>query len=171
VGLSAIIAGAITGCGPIIGIDVRPARLELARELGATHTIDASTADVIDEISKITGGGANFTVETSGVTSVLRTAVDSLAPAGVCGVIGAPPGGSEVALDVNMFFAMGKTLRGIVEGDSIPELFLPRLFELWRAGRFPVDRFMVQYDFDQINEAAHDAEQGQTIKPVLRMAS
>jgi aryl-alcohol dehydrogenase len=171
VGLSAIIAGAITGCGPIIGIDVRPARLDLARELGATHTIDASTADVIDEISKITGGGANFTVETSGVTSVLRTAVDSLAPAGVCGVIGAPPGGSEVALDVNMFFAMGKTLRGIVEGDSIPELFLPRLFELWRAGRFPVDRFMVNYDFDQINEAAHDAEQGQTIKPVLRMAS
>jgi aryl-alcohol dehydrogenase len=171
VGLSAIIAGSITGCAPIIGIDVRPARLELARELGATHAIDASTADVGAEVSRITGGGANFTIETSGVTSVLRAAVDCLAPAGVCGVIGAPPGGSEVSLDVNMFFAMGKTLRGIVEGDSIPELFLPQLFELWRAGRFPVDRFMVDYDFDQINEAAHDAEKGETIKPVLRMGS
>src|SRR5204862_3435185 len=110
-----------------------------------------------------------FTVETSGVTSVLRTAVDSLAPAGVCGVIGAPPGGSEVALDVNMFFAMGKTLRGIIEGDSVPELFLPKLFELWRAGRLPVDRFMVDYDFVRIKEDAHDAEQGTKVKPWLRM--
>ena len=169
VGLSAIIAGAITGCSPIIGIDVRPARLELARELGATHTIDASTTDALEEIGRITGAGANFTVETCGLTSVLRTAVDSLAPVGVCGVIGAPPGGAEVGLDVNMFFALGKTLRGIVEGDSIPELFLPRLFDLWQAGRFPVDRFMVRYDFDQINQAAHEAESGTTIKPVLRM--
>jgi aryl-alcohol dehydrogenase len=169
VGLAAIIAGSITGCAPIVGVDIRPARLELARELGATHTIDASTADVIEEIAKVTGGGADFSVETSGVPSVLRTAVDCLAPTGVCGVIGAPPGGSEVALDVNMFFAMGKTMRGIVEGDSVPELFLPQLFELWRAGRFPVDRFMVDYDFDQINRAAHDAECGDTIKPVLRM--
>jgi aryl-alcohol dehydrogenase len=169
VGLSAIMAGAITGCAPIVGVDVRPARLELARDVGATHTIDASSVDVLAEISRITGGGAAYSVETSGVTSVLRTAVDCLAPMGVCGVIGAPPGGAEVALDVNMFFALGKTLRGIVEGDSIPELFLPQLFALWQAGRFPVDRLMVQYDFDRINEAAHDAETGETIKPVLVM--
>ena len=88
---------------------------------------------------------------------------------GVCGVIGAPPGGAEVSIDVNMFFALGRTLRGIVEGDSIPEVFLPQLFELWRAGRFPVDRLMVEFDFDKINEAAHEAESGAVIKPVLRM--
>ena len=88
---------------------------------------------------------------------------------GTCGVIGAPPGGSEVALDVNGILSTGRVVRGIVEGDSVPELFLPRLFELWRAGRFPVDRMMVHYDFDRINEAAHDAESGVTIKPVLRL--
>jgi aryl-alcohol dehydrogenase len=169
VGLSAVLAGVIAGCSPIIGVDVRPARLELARELGATHVIDASAGDVLEQIARITGGGVDFCLETSGVTTVLRTAVDSLVPMGVCGVIGAPPGGSEVALDVNGLLSTGKVVRGIVEGDSIPELFLPRLFELWRSGRFPVDRMMVQYDFDQINEAALDAESGLTIKPVLTM--
>jgi len=169
VGLSAIMAGAIVGCSPIIGVDVKPARLELARELGATHTIDASSGDVLAEIAKLTGTGADFTVETSGVTTVLRQAIDCLTPMGVCGVIGAPPGGAEVSIDVNMFFALGRTLRGIVEGDSIPEVFLPQLFELWRAGRFPVDRLMVEFDFDKINEAAHEAESGAVIKPVLRM--
>ncbi len=170
VGLSAVMAAVVAGCSPIIGVDVRPARLELARELGATHVVDASTGDVLEQIAAIAGGGVDFSLETSGVPTVLRTAVDSLVPMGVCGVIGAPPGGSEVALDVNGLLSTGKIVRGIVEGDSIPELFLPRLFELWRAGRFPVERLMVQYDFDRINEAALDAESGSTIKPVLRMS-
>ena len=60
-------------------------------------------------------------------------------------------------------------MRGIVEGDSVPELFLPQLLELWRLGRFPVDRMMTYYDFDEINEAVRDAEAGTTIKPVLRI--
>ena len=169
VGLSAIMAGVIAGCGAIIGVDVKPARLELARELGATHVIDATTTDVGDEIRRLTGGGADYAIETTGVPAVLRTAVDALAPAGECGVIGAPPFGTEVALDVNNILAFGRVVRGIVEGESVPELFIPALLELWRVGRFPVDRLMTYYDFDQINEAAHDAESGKTIKPVLRM--
>jgi aryl-alcohol dehydrogenase len=60
-------------------------------------------------------------------------------------------------------------VRGIVEGDSVPDVFLPRLFELHEQGRFPVDRLMTFYDFDQIDHAAHDAEAGRAIKPVLRM--
>ena len=60
-------------------------------------------------------------------------------------------------------------MRGIVEGDSVPDVFLPRLVELYERGRFPVDRLMTFYDFDQIEQAAHDAERGKTIKPVLRM--
>lgn len=169
VGLSAVMAGVIAGCGTIIGVDVRPARLGLARELGATHVIDAGAVDVGDEIRRITGGGADYAIETTGVPAVLRTAVDALAPTGECGVIGAPPFGTEVALDVNNVLAFGRVVRGIVEGDSVPELFIPTLLELWRVGRFPVDRMMAFYDFDRINEAVHDAEEGTTIKPVLRM--
>ena len=170
VGLSAVMAGVIAGCTTIVGVDIRAARLELARELGATHVVDATkAADVGEEVRRITGGGANFSLETSGETSALRTAVDCLAPTGECGVIGAPPSGAEVALDVNNILVSGRVVRGIVEGDSVPELFLPQLLELWQLGRFPVDRMMTYYDFDQINEAAHDAETGTTIKPVLRM--
>lgn len=169
VGLSAVMAGVVAGCGSIIGVDVRPARLELARELGATHVIDAGTADVGEEIRRITGGGADFAIETTGVPAVLRTAVDALAPTGECGVIGAPPFGTEVALDVNNILAFGRVVRGIAEGDSVPELFIPMLLDLWQKGRFPVDRMIVSYDFDKINEAVADAEAGTTIKPVLVM--
>jgi aryl-alcohol dehydrogenase len=60
-------------------------------------------------------------------------------------------------------------VRGIVEGDSVPADFLPQLVEHWREGRFPVDRMMTFYDFDQIDQAAKDAEAGTVIKPVLRI--
>jgi aryl-alcohol dehydrogenase len=169
VGLSAVIAAVIAGCTTIVGIDIRPARLELALELGATHVVDARTAGVADEVRRITGLGSDFAVETTGVPAVLRAAVDALAPTGVCGVIGAPPFGTDVPLDVNHILSAGRVVRGIVEGDSIPELFIPQLLELWQLGRFPVERLMAYYDFDRINEAVHDAEQGTAIKPVLRM--
>jgi aryl-alcohol dehydrogenase len=85
-------------------------------------------------------------------------------------VIGAPAFGTEVALDVNTILTGGRVVRGIVEGDSVPDVFLPRLVDLYERGRFPVDRLMTFYDFDQIDAAAGDAEAGRTIKPVLRMS-
>jgi len=77
--------------------------------------------------------------------------------------------GAEVALDVNTILTGGRVVRGIVEGESVPSEFLPQLVELWRTGRFPVDRMMTYYDFDQIDQAAKDAEAGLVIKPVLRI--
>jgi len=169
VGLAAVLGAVIAGCGTIIGVDIRPNRLELAREFGATHVLDASSGDFGAEIRRITGGGAEYAVETTGVPAVLRTAFEALAPRGELGVIGAPPFGTEVSLEVQSILSVGRSIRGIVEGDSVPELFLPMLIDLWQQGRFPVDRMMVNYDFDRINEAAHDAETGATIKPVLVM--
>jgi aryl-alcohol dehydrogenase len=170
VGLSAVAAAVIAGCTRIIGVDVRPDRLELARELGATHAVDASHEDVVERITELTVGGADFSIEATGSPAVFRQAVDCLAPTGACGLIGAPAFGTEVSLDVNTILVGGRTVRGIVEGDSVPRVFLPRLVELWERGRFPVDRFMTRYDFDQIEQAAHDAEEGRVIKPVLRMS-
>jgi aryl-alcohol dehydrogenase len=162
-------AALASGCTTIIGIDRWPSRLELARELGATHVVDATEADAVEAIRGITGLGADFSLETTGSTDVLRQAVDCTAPVGVCGAIGAPPFGAEVSLDVHGLIAPGRTVRGILEGDSIPASSIPRLIALWEQGRFPVERLMTFYDFDQINEAVHDAEAGTTIKPVLRM--
>lgn len=169
VGLSAVMAAKVAGCTTIIAVDLRRSRLDFARDVGATHVVDASHHDVVDAIRVLTGSGVDFSLEATGVPSVLRSAVDSLTPMGVCGVVGAPPFGAEVSLDVNTILAGGRVIRGIVEGESVPSEFLPKLVELWQLGQFPVDRMMTYYDFDQINEAARDAEGGTVIKPVLRI--
>ncbi len=169
VGLSAVLAGAIAGCTTIIGVDVNPERLTLARELGATHTVDARDREAVAEIRRITRTGVDFSLETTASPQVFRQAVDSTGPTGVCGLIGAPAFGTEVSLDMNSILVGGRTVRGIVEGDSVPDVFLPRLVHLWEQGRFPVERLIQHYDFDRIQEAAADAESGRVIKPVLRM--
>ncbi|MGK2940870.1 MAG: zinc-binding dehydrogenase, partial [Immundisolibacter sp.] len=61
-------------------------------------------------------------------------------------------------------------LRGIIEGDSNSDVFIPRLIELYRQGKFPFDKLIKFYSLDQINQAAADSEGGGTLKPVLRMA-
>jgi aryl-alcohol dehydrogenase len=170
VGLSAVLAGVIAGCTTIVGVDLNPARLDLARSLGATHTVNPAEGDVARQVRAHTGGGADFCLETTGSPPVLRAAVDATTPLGVTGVIGAPPFGTDVNLDVNTILSGGRVVRGIVEGDSVPDVFLPRLMTLHRQGRFPVEALMTFYDFDQIEQAAQDAEAGRTIKPVLRMS-
>jgi aryl-alcohol dehydrogenase len=170
VGLSAVMAAVICGCGPIIAVDVRAARLELAQELGATHIVNANDVDPVLAIRELTGGGVEASLETSGVPGVLRQAVDVLGSGATCGLIGAPPLGTEEALDVNEVLARGRCVRAIVEGHSVPQVFIPKLIEFWRAGRLPIERLVRAYDFDQINQAADDALDGKVVKPVLRMS-
>lgn len=169
VGLSAVMAAGIAGCTTIIGIDVKPGRLELARDLGATHTINGAETNAVEEIKELTGGGADYSIETTAVPAVFRQAVEALGLLGVCGLIGAAPLGTDVSLDMNDILIPGKTVRGIVEGDSVPDVFIPRLVELHVQGRFPFDRLIEFYDMDDINAAANAAEEGETVKPVLRM--
>ena len=162
-------AAAVVGCTTIISVDVKPSRLKLAKELGATHTIDASNTNPIEEIQKITGGGANYTLETTAVPEVLRQCVDSLTLRGVCGVIGAAPLGTEVSLDVNNIM-FGRTIRGIIEGDSVPDIFIPRMIDLFMQGRFPIDKLMKKYPLADINDAVADSAKGTAIKPILMMS-
>ena len=168
VGMSAIMAAVAAGCTTIVGVDLKPERLKLARELGATHTVNGGEVEVVEELGRITGGGPDYALETTGVPQGLRLAVDALAPLGTCGIVGAPPVGTEVSLDWNGVMIPGKTVRGIIEGDSIPDVFIPLLIELHHQGRFPFDRLIGYYDLDEINHAAGDAEGGGTLKPVLR---
>jgi aryl-alcohol dehydrogenase len=170
VGLAAVLAARIAGCGEIVVVDLRPNRLELALELGATAVVDASAHDPVRALRKLTDGGPAFSLEATGSPEALRAAVHCLGNTGVCGVVGAPAVGTEVSLDVNTILVGGRVVRGIIEGESIPAHFLPRLFSFWRDGGFPVERMMTFYDFDQIDQAAHDAESGAVIKPVLRMS-
>jgi aryl-alcohol dehydrogenase len=169
VGLSAVMAAALTGCASIVAVDVKPARLELARELGATHAIDSSETDPVAAIVELTGGGVDGSLETSGAPSALRQAIGCLAPDAICGLIGAAERGTSVPLEVGTILGGGRTLRGIGEGHSVPQVFIPVLLDLWRAGKLPLERLIGGYDFDAINEAAAASEAGTVVKPVLRM--
>jgi aryl-alcohol dehydrogenase len=167
VGMSAVLGAVVCGCTTIIAVDINPARLEIAKELGATHTVNASEVDPVEAIRDITGGGAEFTLECIGNPKVLRQAVDSLPRLGVCGLLGVVPPGTEVALDMDAIMN-GRTVKGILGGDAIPDLFIPKLIELYSQGRFPFDRLITFYPFDKINKAVEDMEKGRVIKPVLR---
>lgn len=169
VGLAAVMAARIVGATTIIAADVVPSRLETAKELGATHVVNSREQDPVAAIKEITGGGADFSLEATGRPEVLRQAIEALASRGECGIVGAAPLGAEACFDINDVMIPGKTIRGIIEGESVPEIFIPQLVELHAQGRFPFDKLVKFYSFDQINQAAEDSEKGGTIKPVIRM--
>ncbi|POM26530.1 Aryl-alcohol dehydrogenase [Actinomadura rubteroloni] len=165
VGLAAVMAARIAGATTIIGVDTNRARLDLARELGATHVLHGGEEDVPGRIRAITGPeGVQYALDTTAVPEVVAAAVASLRTTGVCGLVGI--GTAELRLDPTLLL-MGRTLRGIIEGDVVPHLFIPRLVDLWRQGRFPFDRLIETYPLAAIDQAEADTRSGKVVKPVL----
>jgi len=162
VGLAAVMAARIVGAGPIIGVDIKPKRLRLALELGATHTIDNRRQDLAARITHITGGGVDYVVETTASPKMHQLAVDVLNPQGVVALLTGESGTDSLP--------EGRKTLGIIQGDAIPQQFIPKLIELYQAGQFPFDRLVKFYDFKDINRAIADAKRGDTIKPVLRIS-
>lgn len=170
VGLSAVLAAQVAGATTIIAVDVVPSRLELAKELGATHVINSKEEDAVEKVREITDGGALYAIESTGIPAVLRQGVDSLATLGTIGVVGAPALGTDAGFDVNDLLLGGKSIQGIVEGDSTTKIFIPQLVDLYLQGRFAFDKLVKYYDFEDINQAAKDSEDGITLKPIIRIA-
>ncbi len=169
VGLSALMSAKIAGCDPVIAVDVHEHRLALARTLGATHTIShTNRTDVVEEIRRLTGIGARYSLETSALPSVFREAVDCLMPAGTCVLLGSARKGTETSFEMP-FLQNGRTVRGVIQGDSVPQEFIPLLVDHIVAGRFPVEKMITFYPLAEINRAAEESAAGRTIKPVLRM--
>jgi aryl-alcohol dehydrogenase len=168
VGLSAVLAASVCGCTTIVGVDVHSDRLEMAKELGATHMVNAGEVDPVEAVLDLTGGGADFSLECVGNPQVLRQAVDVLPRLGVCGLLGVVPPFTEVSLNMDLLMN-GRTVKGILGGDAIADLFIPKLIELYSQGRFPFDRLITFYPFDEIGQAVEDMEKGRVIKPVLRL--
>ncbi|MGJ9386086.1 NAD(P)-dependent alcohol dehydrogenase [Salipaludibacillus sp. CF4.18] len=169
VGLSALMASKVAGCTTRIVVDIHDSRLELAKELGATHILNSKKVNALEEIKKITGRGVNFAIESTGVPEVLRDATESLAPLGKVAVIGAPKMGTKVQLDVMDLLINVKSVVGVHQGGSVPKVFIPNLIELYKAGQFPFDKLITLYPFEEINKALSDTKNGTTIKPVLTM--
>jgi aryl-alcohol dehydrogenase len=169
VGLSALMAAKIAGCDPIVAVDVHESRLALARELGATHTIDHKSSDrVVDEVRAIASGGVRYSADTSALPAVLREAIESLLPGGTCVLLGSARRGNEVSIEMP-FLQDGRILRGVVQGESVPKEFIPRLVDFIMEDKFPIQKMIKFYDFADINLAAQESSSGLAIKPVLRM--
>jgi aryl-alcohol dehydrogenase len=169
VGLSAVMAARVAGATTIIAVDLVPERLELAAELGATHVINGGDKEAVAEIRRATGGGVDYALDTTGVPALIGQAVEALRQRGRAAILGASKPDAMIQLPANAFMQSCKTLMGVVEGDSVPDVFVPQLLDLYMQGRFPFDRLVRFYDFDQINQAAADAESGAAVKPIIRI--
>jgi len=167
VGLAAIMAAALTPATEIIAVDLVEERLELAMQLGATASINPqSVDDVVASLQELTGGGAHAVVEATGNTGVLSQAVQATRIQGHVAIVGAPPFGQTVAVDVN-FMLPGRKIHGLTIGDGEIQSIIPALIRLMEQGRLPVERLVKTYPLADINQAIQDMESGTTIKPVL----
>ena len=163
VGLSAVMAARVAGASTIIAVDKNASRLELATELGATHALPAGD-DLVGAIHRVTNGGAQYTLDTTGAPAVILDAVNALRVTGTAGLLGAPLG--ELTFDPRIL-SFGKTVTGIIEGDAVPRRTIPALIELWRQGRFPFDKLVSTFPLERINEAEQAMARGDVVKPVL----
>jgi aryl-alcohol dehydrogenase len=157
VGLAAVMAARIAGAAEIIAVDLHPVRRDLAVELGATRALDGADPDLAAAVGQV-----DYCFDTTGVPAVVATAVSVLRPGGTCGLVGV---GGEITLRPEAL--AGRNLRYILEGDAVPQQFIPRLIGLWQRGRFPFDRLLRRYPLDEVNDAERDCANGTTIKPIL----
>jgi aryl-alcohol dehydrogenase len=165
VGLSALMGAVVRGATTVIAVDLHDARLELATELGATHTIRGDDPGLQARVLELTGGaGCHSAVDTTGNPAVARTAMGCVRLGGRGALVGA-------ALDEMSFDTLsvtGKTVFWVLEGNAKPQTFLPELLRLWQEGRFPFDRLIEQFPLAEIDAAEEASLSGRVVKPVLR---
>ncbi|MDR0849543.1 MAG: NAD(P)-dependent alcohol dehydrogenase [Propionibacteriaceae bacterium] len=169
VGMAALMAAKLAGCVKIIAVDVNPDRLALAREIGATDTVNPKEVeDTVQAIKDLSGGGVHYAAESSGIPALTLTAVQSLRRLGhACVVSVTGPGTIELPIEPALMNP-SCTLTGITEGGANPKVFIPQLAAYYKAGLLPIDRLVKFYDFADIQQAFDDSHAGVTIKPILR---
>ena len=169
VGLSGLMGAKIAGCGMIVGVDVSPARLAMANELGATHVINGKDEDAAARIMELTGGkGINYALEASGNPDVTLTMLECMARAGMAVLVSVTgPAAVPIILEKHIMNP-SVTIAGAVEGWSNPKVFIPELVRFYKDGRLPVDKLSKFYDFKDMGKALKDFHDGAAIKPILR---
>lgn len=169
VGLAAVMAGLLHGCARIVVSEPHEARRRLALELGATDALDpAAGDDLASAVREVLPGGVDYAFDTTGNIAVLEAALGCLAHRGVLGIVGVPADFSAtLSLPIVQAMVLGLTVKGITEGDSRPDQFIPELLQLYREGRFPFDRMIETFPFSRINEAVEAQHRGDVVKVVL----
>lgn len=162
VGLAAVMAGRINGADPIIGVDIVPKRLKLALELGATHVVDSAAENTASRIKAITGEGVDFVLDTTGDLEMSLISEEVLNPGGTTADV------AGIASEHTL--PGGRKTISVIQANSVPQSFIPKLIKLYEEGLFPFDRLVGFYDFREINKAIAASRSGRVIKPVLRMS-
>jgi alcohol dehydrogenase len=168
VGLSALLGAVLVGAHPVVAIDVVPEKLALARELGATHAIDARDNDALEQVREATTGGADYAFETVGSAKVLEQAYAATRRGGTTVTVGLPHPAQTFSIPAVSLVAEERTVKGSYLGSSIPSRDIPRYIALYQAGRLPVDRLLTKtVNLDNLNEAFDELAAGASIRQVL----
>ncbi|TWB93192.1 aryl-alcohol dehydrogenase [Bradyrhizobium macuxiense] len=168
VGLSAVMGAVVQGCSTIILVEPIENRRKLGLAVGATHAIDPRADDVVTCVKDIVPAGADYSVETSGAMPALDAAVQCLGVRGKMAIVGVPVDlTATLGLNVIGMMVNGLTVTTVVEGDSVPDEFIPQLIALHAEGRFPFDKMVRTYPFADINRAVEDQLGGRCVKAVL----
>jgi aryl-alcohol dehydrogenase len=167
-GLSAVMAAKVVGAATIIAVDRHANRLELASRYGATHTVSGTPEQITARIREITGSGTDYAFDTTGNASIVRASHDALNNVGTLALAGV--GFGDLTLNM-LSMISGRTITGVMEGDSVPHEFIPKLATLNADGLFPFDDLITIFPIEQINEAEAASASGTVIKPVLTFDS
>lgn len=167
VGLNVVQGGLLASASKIIAVDKVDFRLEKAGELGATHLINTQAENPIDEINRITGGGADYAFEVVGFPEIVHQAFKSVRTGGTVVVVGVQPAGSKIIVD-GWELLMNRTLMGNYHGAARPRVDFPWLVDLYMDGRLKLDELITRYrSLDEINEAFDDMNKGLTARTVI----
>lgn len=164
VGLSALLAAVVQGCTPLVAVDIADNRLELALSLGATHAIRGDDPDLAAKLAELSRGGFDYSAEATGIPSVMVAAVAAIRKRGEAMLLGVA---GQATIPFGSDILRGITIHSSIEGDSDPDVMVPKLIALHREGRFPFDRMIETFAFADINAAVAASRQGSAIKPVL----
>jgi len=148
-------------------VDIVAERLQFAQELGATHTVNSKETDPVEAIQELTGGGVDYALDTTGIPAVFSQMTRSLGTRGHGALVGAAKLGTEAPIDIGTLLLNGIQVSLVIEGDAVPKEFIPRLINLHAEGKFPFDKLIRKYPFEDINQAFADSAGGSTLKPVI----
>ena len=169
IGLSCVQGGVLAGATMIVAVDVVPAKLELARTLGATHAIDASRDDPVAAIRDLTRGGADYTFEAVGNLAVIRQALEALGPGGALTIVGVPKLGSKLDFVVHALY-QNKAILGCRYGTARPRRDFAMLADLYLGGRLKIDELITRrYRLEQFDTALTDLKAGGLARGVFTL--
>lgn len=168
VGFSAMLGAILGGAEQVIAVDVNPAKLGLARQLGAHHTIDARELDHVQQIKDLTGGGVDYSLESAGVIPALKTGYESLRTGGQLITVGLSPQGADFPIPAADLVTREIAVRGSYMGSCVPVRDIPRYLDAYRQGRLPVDRLIGEHvGFEGINEGFDKLASGEAVRQIL----